>query len=190
MILLYTLYIYSHIYLLIHLYIYPYIYLFSLARLCCAVLCSPMPSDSRRTRNRSLSLSLRCFLSFFRWGRNPNVVPSDERTCPGLRPHFFCRICVTWLIDVCDMASRYVCHDSSMCVTWLIDMCDMTRCTATYLMCVPWVVDTCAMTLKCVRYDSWICVTWLVAQLLIWVPDSWCCILLWLMGVKVAVHLD
>jgi len=42
-------------------------------------------------------------------------------------------ICVTWLIDVCEVTHWYVkwlidmWSDSLICVTWLIEMCDMTH---------------------------------------------------------------
>jgi len=34
-------------------------------------------------------------------------------------------VCVTWLIQMCDVTHTYVWHASYKCVTWLIHMCDM-----------------------------------------------------------------
>ena len=36
-------------------------------------------------------------------------------------------VCVTHLVDTCDMTHSCVWHDSFMCVTWLVHMCTMTR---------------------------------------------------------------
>jgi len=36
-------------------------------------------------------------------------------------------VCVTRLVDTCDLPHSCVWHDSFMCVTWLIHVCDMTR---------------------------------------------------------------
>jgi len=61
------------------------------------------------------------------------------------------------------MTHWYVWHDSLICVTWLIDMCDMTHWYVWHdsLICVPWLIDMCDMTLWYVRHDSLICATWL-----------------------------
>jgi len=50
-------------------------------------------------------------------------------------------MCVTWLMNVCDMTHECVWHDSWMCVTWLMNVCDMSH--------------------ECVWRDSLTCVTWL-----------------------------
>ena len=53
-------------------------------------------------------------------------------------------ICVTWLVDMCDMTRSYVCHDPFICLKWLVHMCDMTH---------PYVWN-----------DSFICVTKLICM--------------------------
>jgi len=76
--------------------------------------------------------------------------------------------CVTWKscrrmaprvldVGVCDMARRYVRHDSSICVIRLVDMCDRSR-----YVCVIRLVHMCDMTHSYVWYDLFICVTWLI----------------------------
>jgi len=61
-------------------------------------------------------------------------------------------ICVTWLVQKCDVTHSHVCHYlftrlcvlwcpalarwlPSLCVTWLVKMCNVTR-----FLCVPWVM--------------------------------------------------
>jgi len=73
-------------------------------------------------------------------------------------------ICVTWLIQMCDMTHSYVWHAWFICVTWLIQMCDMTH---SYVwqdsfMCVTWLIHMRDMSHSYVQYDSIIRVTWLI----------------------------
>jgi len=82
-------------------------------------------------------------------------------------------MCVTWLIDVCDVIRRYVWHGSIMCVTWL----------NRFTLLVTWLMSMCVTTHWCVRHDSLMCVTWLIAMThwYVW-HDSLMCVT-WLIGV-------
>jgi len=100
------------------------------------------------------------------------------------------RICVTWLIHMCDMPHSHVWRDSFFfmwCnpfirVTWLVHMCDMTRLSAVLRkcsarsVCVTWLVYLCDMAYSHVWHGpfkrvKWIlmgqravpCVTWLIS---------------------------
>ena len=68
-------------------------------------------------------------------------------------------ICVTWLINICDMTHWYVWHDSFICATRLIDMCDMTHWYASHdsLIRVTWLIDMCDMTRA---YATWLIHLW------------------------------
>ena len=61
-------------------------------------------------------------------------------------------ICVTWLIDMCDLIHAYVWHDSFICVTWLIHMHGTTY--------------------SYVWHDSCVCVTWLI-HVCDWAGTEW-----------------
>jgi len=65
-------------------------------------------------------------------------------------------MCVTRLIDICDMTHSYVWHDSFMCVTWLIHMWDMTHLLTWYNLFM------CDATHSYVWHDLFMCVTWLI----------------------------
>jgi len=57
---------------------------------------------------------------------------------------------------VCDVTRSHVCHDSCICLTWLIQTCDISPSYAT------WLVPMCAMTHLYILQDSFIYLTWLI----------------------------
>ena len=94
---------------------------------------------------------------------------------------------LTRLIDMCDMiltcrSALMVtnsCHDSLICVTWLIDTCDMTHWYVWHelidvrhdsLMCATWLIH--------VRHDSFLCVTRPIQVMTLFACVTW----LWLTG--------
>jgi len=74
-------------------------------------------------------------------------------------------ICVTWLIDMCDMTHSYVWHDSLICVTWLIDMCERQapRCRLySSTLCVCVCKRDMSHSYEVTHMSDFICVTWLI----------------------------
>jgi len=94
--------------------------------------------------------------------------------------HTYEFICVTWLIQMCDMTHSCVWRDAFVCVSWLIHvwLCDMQGvchalvshtkllpyshvCHDSFI-CVPWLIHICDMTHSYVWHDSFMCVPWLI----------------------------
>ena len=69
-------------------------------------------------------------------------------------------ICVTWLIQMCDVTHSDVWRDSFRCVTWLIQMCDVTHSDVWHdaFQHASW----CDMTHSYVWHDSFACESWLI----------------------------
>ena len=65
------------------------------------------------------------------------------------------RVCVTWVIRMCDMTRSYVWHDFSIYVTWLIhnSYISLVICMTHSYVCQ-------GMTHSYVWHDSLVCVTW------------------------------
>ena len=73
-------------------------------------------------------------------------------------------ICITWLIEMCDMTHSYVRHDSFICTTWLIHMHNMTQSYVRHdsFICAQWLIHVHDMTHLLACHDSLRCATWLI----------------------------
>ena len=73
-------------------------------------------------------------------------------------------VCVTWLIDMCDIPLSYVWHDSLIRVPWQIHVYAKMRSYVWHdaIRCVTWLTHVCDMTHWYVRHTSCIRVTWLI----------------------------
>ena len=86
---------------------------------------------------------------------------------------FRLRMCVTWLIHVCDVTQIYVCHDSFTCVT-------RSHVWHDSLICATWLIPDKGSqrrrysALACVWHDSFVCVTWLIRMCDSITRVTWC----------------
>ena len=146
------------------------------------------------------------WMSHDEWVMTRSYVRRDSVMCNmthsrGEIPSYVCYdsfLCVTCLVDMCDMTHSYVWHDSFTCVPWLLHMCDMTPAyslPASFMwrdsfIYVTWLIHTRDMTHSCVWHDSFIFVTWLIymcdmTHSYVW-HDSFICVT-WLMAAKIRV---
>jgi len=95
---------------------------------------------------------------FATWYDNYHSIP-----CPPEMVRHDSLICVTWLIDMCDVTRWYVWRDSLIYVTWLVHILEEEGAIPkTTIHCIPWLMTMCDMFDSYVWHDSFICVSWLV----------------------------